>query len=82
MQNKHVEKLLIISVIMALFRTTVIIFNMEIIKRYKIITQICATKEKCSVVELYNRILLDMDLKEGFLSQVTLELRSENEGVN
>ena len=51
-------------------------------KRYKIITQICATKEKCSVVELYNRILLDMDLKEGFLSQVTLELRSENEGVN
>ena len=23
-----------------------------------------------------------MDLKEGFLSQVTLELRSENEGVN
>jgi len=51
-------------------------------KRYKIITQIGATKEKCSAVELYNRILLGMDLKEGFLSQVTLELRSENEGVN
>lgn len=29
MQNKHVGTLLIISVIMALFRTTVIIFNME-----------------------------------------------------